>query len=255
MPDIATIVGLLGAIGIVGFAIMGGTGGIGIFIDMSSILIVLVGTLFVVLMKFSIGQFFGAIKVALKAFFFKAEKIEELIQESVALAEVARVKGIVALEDEEIKHEFLREGIRRVVDNMDPGTLRTLLTTDMVKTVGRHDIGRKIFECTGDVGPAMGMIGTLVGLVQMLANMEDPSTIGPSMAVALLTTLYGAMLANMVAIPIADKLALRKEQERDAKMLLIHAIGSIQKGIHPRVLHESLLVYLPGSKRPKEEDT
>jgi len=254
MPDIATLLGLLGALGIVGFAISGGSGGVGLFINIPSLLIVIIGSAFVVLMKFGAFQFLGGIKVALKAFFFKTEKLEELIQESVALAEVARVKGIVALEDEDIKHGFLREGIRRVVDNMDPGILRNLLNTDMAQAVERHETGRKIFEALGDVGPAMGMIGTLVGLVQMLASMEDPKTIGPAMAVALLTTLYGAMLANMFALPIADKLALRSQQERNAKMLLIHAVASIQKGVHPRVLHESLLVYLPGSKRPKEED-
>ena len=112
----------------------------------------------------------------------------------------------------------------------------------------------KIFEALGDVGPAMGMIGTLIGLVQMLAAMEDPSAIGPAMAIALLTTLYGAMLGNMFALPIADKLLLRSQEERDIKMLLIDAVGGIQAGMHPRILQTTLMAHLPVSKRPKEED-
>lgn len=253
-PDIATVVGLIGAVGIVGFAIAGGNGGIGLFIDVPSLLIVGVGSIFVALMKFGIGQFAGAVKIALKAFLYKPQEADALILTAVMLAEKARKSGIVALEEEEVENEELAEAIKQIVDNVDPNVLKLSLMTDMAKTYARHETGRKIFEALGDVGPAMGMIGTLIGLVQMLAAMEDPSAIGPAMAIALLTTLYGAMLGNMFALPIADKLLLRSQEERDLKMLLIDAVGGIQAGMHPRILQTTLMAHLPVSKRPKEED-
>jgi chemotaxis protein MotA len=253
-PDLATIIGFVGGVGIVGFALTQGDGGLMLFVNIPSLLIVVVGSLFIAMMKFGVGQFIGSIKIALKAFLFKAEDLEELITISVDLAEKARKNGIVALEEVEVGHPFLKDAIKQVVDNVDPMVLKNSLVTDMSKTVERHESGKKIFDAIGDVGPAMGMIGTLIGLVQMLANMSDPSTIGPSMAVALLTTLYGAMLGTMVALPIADKLELRSQQERDAKLLLIDAISGIQQGLHPRILQQILMVHLPGSLRTAEDD-
>ena len=253
-PDLATIIGFVGGVGIVGFALTQGDGGLMLFVNIPSLLIVVVGSLFIAMMKFGVAQFIGSIKIALKAFLFKAEDLEELITISVDLAEKARKNGIVALEEVEVGHPFLSDAIKQVVDNVDPVVLKNSLVTDMSKTVERHESGKKIFDAIGDVGPAMGMIGTLIGLVQMLANMSDPSTIGPSMAVALLTTLYGAMLGTMVALPIADKLELRSQQERDAKLLLIDAISGIQQGLHPRILQQILMVHLPGSLRTAEDD-
>lgn len=253
-PDFATIIGFIGGVGIVGLALTQGDGGLMLFVNIPSILIVVVGSLFIAMMKFGVLQFIGSIKIALKAFFFQAEKPEDLITVCVDLAEKARKNGIVALEEEEVGHPFLRDALKQVVDNVDPAVLKNALITDMSKTVERHETGKKIFDAIGDVGPAMGMIGTLIGLVQMLANMSDPSTIGPSMAVALLTTLYGAMLGTMVALPIADKLELRSQEERDAKMLLIDAISGIQQGLHPRILQQILMVHLPGSLRIVDDD-
>ena len=253
-PDLATIIGFVGGVGIVGFALTQGDGGLMLFVNIPSLLIVVVGSLFIAMMKFGVGQFIGSIKIALKAFLFKAEDLEELINISVELAEKARKNGIVALEEVEVGHPFLKDAIKQVVDNVDPAVLKNSLVTDMSKTVERHESGKKIFDAIGDVAPAMGMIGTLIGLVQMLANMSDPSTIGPSMAVALLTTLYGAMLGTMVALPIADKLELRSQEERDAKLLLIDAVSGIQQGLHPRILQQILMVHLPGSLRVAEDD-
>ena len=128
------------------------------------------------------------------------------------------------------------------------------LQKDMMLTLQRHTEGQDIFKAIGDVGPAMGMIGTLIGLVQMLSNMDDPKQIGPAMAVALLTTLYGAILANMVALPVADKLALRSVEEKDRKRLIIDALLSIQEGQNPRVIESMLEAYLPKSLRTKEDE-
>jgi chemotaxis protein MotA len=243
---------MLGAFGIViASMLMGGSADM--FINVPSLLIVVVGTLFVVLMKFSLGQFLGAVKVAIKAFSFKLSKPEEIITEVVELADVARKGGLLSLEGKEVSNDFLNGGIQLLVDGHEPDIVKALLTKDMYQTLERHEWGAKIFTAIGDVGPAMGMIGTLVGLVAMLANMDDPKSIGPSMAVALLTTLYGAMLANMFALPIADKLSLRRAEEGRVKSMVIDALLAIQGGQNPRVINSMLKAYLPEGKRVDDE--
>ena len=250
--DLATLVGLLGAFGIViASMVMGGSAGM--FVNVPSLLIVLVGTLFVVLMKFNLGQFLGAVKVAIKAFSFKLAKPEQIIEEVVELADAARKGGLLSLEGKEVSSNFLSKGIQLLVDGHDADVVRNLLTKDLHQTVQRHEWGAKIFAAMGDVGPAMGMIGTLVGLVAMLANMDDPKSIGPAMAVALLTTLYGAMFANMFALPIADKLSLRRDEEGRVKSMIIDALLAIQGGQNPRVIDSMLKAYLPEGARAEEE--
>ncbi|MGR8920841.1 MAG: MotA/TolQ/ExbB proton channel family protein, partial [Gammaproteobacteria bacterium] len=139
-----------------------------------------------------------------------------------------------------------------MVDGHEPDVVRQTLLTDLNAAVERHDLGKSIFKSIGDAAPAMGMIGTLIGLVQMLSNMSDPAAIGPSMAVALLTTLYGAIIANVFAIPIADKLGLRANEERMVKSMIIDSLQGIQEGRNPRVIEEILKTYLPSSKRNSE---
>ena len=230
------------------------SGGIGIYVDVASILIVFAGTIFVVLVKFNVRQFLGCFKVAGKAFIFKLVAPLDLIEEVVALADIARKNGLLALEDKEVSDDFLKSGIQLLVDGHDAEVVRQLLTKDMLETVKRHDSGAKIWKQIGDVAPAMGMVGTLIGLVAMLANMSDPSSIGPSMAIALLTTLYGSMIANMLAIPISDKVALRKEEEGRIKSMIIDAIIGIQAGQNPRVIDSILRNYLPLSQRADGND-
>lgn len=251
--DLATLIGMIGAFAIIITAMML-SGSVGMFIDIPSVLIVIVGSLFVVMSKFGLPQFLGAGKVAAKAFMFKVQDPAEVIDEIVELADVARKGGLLSLEGKEVSNEFLQGGIQLLVDGHDPEVVKALLSKDMDKTVERHETGAEIFKSLGDVGPAMGMIGTLVGLVAMLSNMDDPKSIGPAMAVALLTTLYGAMLANMVAIPIADKLTLRRGEESMMKHLVIDALLAIQSGQNPRVIDSMLRNYLPASKRAKPED-
>mgnify|MGYP001949371248 CR=1 FL=1 len=224
------------------------------FYDTTSILIVVGGSTFVVLMKFTMGQFFGATKIAGKAFMFKADEPEDLIAKVVEMADAARKGGFLALEEMEISNSFMQKGIDLLVDGHDGDVVRAALQKDIALTTERHEQGAKVFSAFGDVAPAMGMIGTLVGLVAMLSNMDDPKAIGPAMAVALLTTLYGAMLANMVAIPIADKLSLRRGEESMMKNLVIDALLAIQSGQNPRVIDSMLRNYLPASKRAKPED-
>jgi len=251
--DVATLIGLIGALVTVAAAIfMGGTATA--FVDGPSVVIVIVGTLLVTLIKFSIGQFFGATKVAFKAFVSRMPDAEALIEKSVELANQARANGILALEDAEVPDEFFRKAVNLVVDGHDPEIVRSILHKDLELTLKRHVDGQAIFKAIGDVAPAMGMIGTLIGLVQMLTVMDDPKQIGPAMAIALLTTLYGAVIANLIALPIADKLALRSNEERFAKSLIIDAVMGIQEGRNPRIIQDMLHNYLPSSRRGEERE-
>lgn len=249
--DLATLVGMLGAIGIVLAAILTGGSAL-VFINVPSILIVLAGTVMVVMIKFSIGQFLGAFKVALTAFTYKIDDPEELIEKIVDLANIARKEGMLALENAEVENEFLNEGIKMLIDGNSKEVVDAVLSKDMSATIDRHTWGAKVFSATGDVAPAMGMIGTLIGLVQMLSNMSDPKSIGPAMAVALLTTLYGAMLANIIALPIADKLALRKADELRLRSICIDGVLAIQEGQNPRIIESMLKAYLEPAKRNPE---
>ena len=246
--DIATLVGLLGAFGIIIAAILFGGSAI-IFVNIPSLLIVGGGTMFAVVMKFPLKHFFSAFKVAMKAFFSKPEDPVKLIEEGVLLANIARKEGVLGLEGQDIENEFLQRGIQLCVDGHEPDFVRTMLGKDINLTIERHERGQAIFKAIGDVAPAMGMIGTLIGLVQMLSAMDDPKAIGPAMAVALLTTLYGAIIANAFALPIADKLAHRSQEERLNKGLILETISSIQEGLNPRVMEELLKTYLPASQR------
>ena len=250
--DLATLLGILGAFGIIGGA-MTMSGGIGIFVDVPSVLIVFIGTFFVVLMKFNLAQFLGCFKIAGKAFMFKLVDPVELIDEVVELADDARKNGLLSLEEKEVSDAFLQSGIQLLVDGHDPEVVRSLLHKDMSETLKRHEVGSAIWKQMGDTAPAMGMIGTLIGLVAMLANMSDPASIGPAMAVALLTTLYGAMLGNMVALPISDKVSLRRNEESRIRNMIIDALMGIQAGQNPRVIDSMLRNYLPSGKRTMEE--
>ena len=251
--DLATLLGMVGAIGIVLAAMLFG-GSVLVFVNVPSILIVLGGTFMVVMIKFSMQQFFGAFKVAVRAFIFKLETPEELITQIVKLSNIARKEGMLALENEEISNDFLNEGIKMLIDGNDREVVNAVMSKDMQQTVDRHKWGAKVFSATGDVAPAMGMIGTLIGLVQMLSAMDDPKSIGPAMAVALLTTLYGAMLANMVALPIADKLELRKAEEGRIKAICIDGVLAIQAGQNPRIIESMLKAYLDPKKRHEDAD-
>jgi len=248
--DLATLIGMLGAIGFVVMAmIIGSAGDPGMFGDLVSVLIVVGGSVFVVLSKFTLTQFLGAGKAAVKAFMFKIEAPEELIEKAVQLGDSARKGGFLALEEAEIPNAFMQKGINMLVDGHDADVVRATLQKDIALTEKRHENAIGVFKSLGDVAPAMGMIGTLIGLVAMLSNMDDPKAIGPAMAVALLTTLYGAFIANVIAIPLADKLAIRNQQEKLNNMLILDAVLGIQDGQNPKVIEGILRNYLAQGKR------
>jgi chemotaxis protein MotA len=192
--------------------------------------------------------------VGLKAFFYKTDDAQQLIEEAVVLADVARKNGLLALEGQEIGNDFLKAGIGLCVDGHDPTLVQRMLDKDISLTIERHEVGQTMFKNMATMAPAMGMIGTLVGLVQMLANMSDPASIGPAMAVALLTTLYGAIIANAFATPMAEKLARASALEKTNKQLIMETISGIQEGMNPRVLEQLLGAYLPANKRKTDEE-
>lgn len=250
--DIATLVGILGAFGIIIGAIMSG-GDLMVFVDTASVLIVVVGTFMVTLAQVTLGDFLGSFAVGFKSFLYKVDDPQKLIEESVALADVARKNGLLALEGQEISNDYMKKGIGLCVDGHDPALVQKILTQDLNETISRHETGITMFKNMATMAPAMGMIGTLVGLVQMLSNMSDPASIGPAMAVALLTTLYGAIIANAFAQPVADKLTRATNIEKTNKSLILETIAGIQEGMNPKVLEQLLSSYLPTAKRPSSE--
>lgn len=251
--DIATLIGMVGAVAVILATILMGAKPM-MFVNVPSILVVVVGSVFVVAIKFSMKQLPNAVKVAIKAFSSKVDKPEDLIDQVYELAKAAKKSGILALESFDISNKFLERGIMMLVDGYDPAVIRDILMKDRDLTITRHQQGRKIFEAMADVAPAMGMIGTLIGLVDMLSNMKDPKAIGPAMAVALLTTLYGAVIANVIAQPIADKLALRSNEEEKNYNLCIDAIMGISSGLNAKIIKDSLREYLPAHLKRDSED-
>ncbi|MGE3318268.1 MAG: flagellar motor protein PomA [Candidatus Berkiella sp.] len=251
--DIGTILGLLGGGYILYWAIAADGGSIGVFLNMHPIMIVIGGSTVVTIMKFGMGRFFGAFKTAIHAFIFKKFSPQDIIEESVKIAEAARKGGLLSLEGMEIKNPFLQKGVQLLIDGHEPEVVKKILSKEMNLTVERHMWGQKVFRAIAEAGPAMGMIGTLMGLVLMMSNMSDPKSIGPAMAIALLATFYGAVIANMLALPIADKLELRSTEERTAKALVIDALLGIQAGQNPRVIEEALKNYLPSKGRGVEK--
>lgn len=251
--DIATLIGMLGAMAVVVVAMLQG-GSIMTFVNLPSILIVVGGTILVVMVKFSLGQFLGASKVALRAFMCKVESPPKAIRQIVDLATIARKEGVLALENEDISIEYLDDGVKMLIDGADRNVISSFMNKEIQQSYDRHSWGEKVWSATADVAPAMGMIGTLIGLVQMLSAMDDPKSIGPSMAVALLTTLYGAMIANMVAKPIADKLHLRKSEESRIRSICVDGVLAIQEGQNPRTIESILNAYLDPKKRQAERE-
>lgn len=247
--DFATLIGLIVGAAIIFLAMVSGSE-FGLFVNVPGLMIVLGGTFAATLIKYPIVSSFHALMLALKkAFWQGAEKPAELIKTANRLADIVRKQSVLALENEEVKNEFFQKGIQLCVDGRTPEFVQKVLIEEMDKSIERHEMGEQIFRGIGDSAPAFGMIGTLVGLVQMLSNMSDPSAIGPAMAIALLTTLYGALIANLVAIPIADKLAIRNQQERINKTIILESVLSILRGENPRVMDELLEAYIPTKLR------
>ncbi len=246
--DIATIIGLLAAFGLVAFAI---GGGIASFIDPPSIAIVVGGTIGVVLIAYPLADVLKVIGVALKNFMYTLPTGQETIAQLVELAQIVRKEGILALESkvDEVESPFMKKGLQMAIDGQEPSEIEEILYNEIEKVKDRHQKGADMFSAFGTFAPAMGMIGTLVGLVLMLQNMADPSSIGPSMSIALLTTFYGALMANIVFMPMANKLKSRSKDEILIYEIILTGIQSLVAGENPRVMEQKLHGFLPPKER------
>ncbi|MFQ5807896.1 MAG: motility protein A [Phycisphaerae bacterium] len=255
--DIATIIGIVLGSGLVLLAIMINSP-LGAFINPASAAIVLGGTAAATLVAFPLGQVMKLVTVVRKAFFTKPVDPVQSVTMLVKLAEVARRDGILSLESQlsEDEHDsFLVRGLRMAIDGQDPAVIQLALEQEVETIIDRHSSGKALFDNIGKYAPAFGMIGTLIGLVIMLQNMNDADSLGPAMAVALITTFYGSLLANLFALPIADKLALRSDQEVAAKLLILRGVMSIQAGDNPRIVQQKMLAFLDAKQRSRVEAT
>jgi chemotaxis protein MotA len=253
--DLGTIIGLILGIVLVGWSIMLG-GNVMAYVDVPSIAIVIGGAAASTMVSIPFSRLKNIVGITRKAVFCKSMPPQKLIADLVSYAEVARRDGILSLESycNQIEDPFIVRGIQMAVDGTDPELIQEILTTELDNLAERHAESKAVLDMISKYCPAYGMIGTLVGLIAMLATMDDPSKIGAGMAVALITTLYGAMASNMITMPMADKLAKRSAEEVLLKTIIIKGVMSIQSGDNPRVVEQKLLTYLPPGDRPVAKD-
>lgn len=249
--DFATVIGLSGGLLLIGVAMFLG-GSIGGFVDLPALLIVILGTLAVTSISFNLSDLARARKVMLKSLLSISRDPRETATGSLQIAERARKDGVLSLQDfldDGRGDRFLSRGLRLVVDGAPAQEAENVMRTELHAIADRHNKGADILRRAAEVAPAMGLIGTLVGLVQMLGNLDDPSAIGPAMAVALLTTFYGAVLGNMVFAPLATKLERKSDEEALLNEIYLLAITSIARQESPRRLEVLLNTILPPAKR------
>lgn len=248
--DITTIIGIILGMALVGWGIVSNSD-LGSYIDPPSLIIVLGGTIAGYLVAFPMKEVLNIGKVLGKTVKNNEFDIDQIITKIIELANVARREGLLALEEavSEIKDDFLQKGVMLIVDGTDPELVKNIMETEIENLTDRHSKSRSMLEMMGTLAPAFGMVGTLIGLVAMLQNLSDPSSIGPSMAVALLTTFYGSLFANLIFIPMASKLALKSNEEILIRNVMIEGLLSIQAGENPRIIEEKLKVFLPPSVR------
>lgn len=253
--DVFTTSGLIVGFLVVMFAIVtnGGVSGFLFFIDPASILIVLGGTIAATAINYTLEDFKKLPRVAAQAFNQEEQDLNELIETFVQLSGKARREGLLALETglEEVEDEFIKKGVLLAVDGIEPDVIKDIMMAEVVAMEDRHSKGRSMFEKMGEYAPAWGMIGTLIGLVLMLQNLNDPGALGPAMAVAIITTLYGSLLANLVFLPIASKLENKTEQEVFIKQIIIEGVIGVQSGQNPKILQEKLSAFV--AKQPKQK--
>ncbi|HQI80047.1 MAG TPA: MotA/TolQ/ExbB proton channel family protein [Deltaproteobacteria bacterium] len=248
--DLSTIIGVLAAFGMVLMGIMAG-GPLTLFVDMPSVFITIGGTFGIIFINYPLKDVFGVFGVVKNVFFTQHRDAKGLIPLFVDFASRARREGILALEaaTEDLRDPFFKQGLELVIDGLEPQSIRDILETEIEHIEQRHIRGADILNSIGTFAPAMGMVGTLIGLVQMLQSMSDPSTIGPAMAVAIITTFYGAIMANLVALPMAGKLTMRSREEVLEKGMIIEGIMCISAGDNPRIVERKLHSFLAPAMR------
>ncbi len=250
--DITTILGLVLGFGFIVWSILLG-GDLLWYWDAPSVVVVAGGMFGGFLVAFPLKEVLNLGKIFAKTMKNNEFDIDQIITKIIELANVARREGLLALEEavSEIKDDFLQKGVMLIVDGTDPELVKNILETEIENISERHGKGKSMMDMFGSLAPAFGMIGTLIGLVAMLQNLSDPSSIGPAMAVALITTFYGSIFANLIFIPMAAKLALKSNEEILIRNVMIEGLLSIQAGENPRIIEEKLKVFLPPSVRKK----
>lgn len=253
--DLNTVIGASLAFLLILVAMAVGPGGVAIFVHVPSLMIVFGGTIAVTMMAFPIADLKPIFKVMLVTAFHKTTTPTQEIERIVSYANLARKEGLLALENklQEVDDSFFSKGIQLVIDGFSAETVRDIMELEAEWQSQRHSTGKKIMDQMGAFAPAFGMIGTLVGLVQMLQDLSDPSSIGIGMATALLTTLYGAVAANMIFLPLAGKLEMRAKTEALMRALMIEGIVAIQSGEKPQLIKEKLKGFLAPSLRERVE--
>ena len=255
--DIASVVGMLLACSLLVIAIAIAPGAsFGAFIDYPSIMIVCGGSCAAILICFPLKSVLGIGKVIKNVFLNTQEDIAELIEQLVSLAETARRDGLLALEGrvEEITNSFIVLGIQMAVDGTRPEIIEDIMRTEMDAVATRHRSGKSILDQGGRFAPAFGMIGTLMGLIIMLGQLDDPEALGPGMAVALITTLYGAIMSNIFFLPSAEKLSFINKNELLSMEIVVRGIMGIQSGENPRVIEQKLMTFVPPSMRAESSE-
>jgi chemotaxis protein MotA len=255
--DIASVVGLLlGLFFLVIAVAIAPNASFGAFVDYPSVMVVIGGSIAAVLICFPLKSFLNLGRVLKNVFFNKPENVSELIEQIVSLAETARRDGLLALEGrlEEISNPFIVLGIQMAVDGTRPEVIEDIMRTEMEAVASRHQNGKKVFDQLGRFAPAFGMIGTLIGLIIMLGQLDKPENLGPGMAVALITTLYGALAANVFFLPCAEKLALISKFELLSMEVVLRGIMAIQSGENPRVVQQKLTTFIPPKLRAKTQE-
>ena len=254
--DIASVVGLLVAVGLIIGSILLGSAPPMAFVNVPSALVVIGGATAAAMIAFPLKNILGVPMVVKKVFLNKPENVSDLIEQLVSLAETARRDGLLALEErlDEVESPFVKLGVQMAVDGTRPEVLEDILRTEIDAVATRHRDGKSVMDQMGRFAPAYGMIGTLMGLIMMLSDMSDASSIGAGMAVALITTLYGAIAANVVFIPFAEKLGFINKQELLGLEIIVRGIMAIQSGENPRVIEQKLNTFLPPNARPGDEE-
>lgn len=249
--DIATLGGILAGFGLVLGAIFIGPQP-GNFIDIPSIMIVFGGSMAALMVCFPFEEVRQAFRAAMKAFTSRGMPARDVVGTMVKIAEISRKEGIIALEKIQTTNPILKKATQLIADSADPDLIRDTVVIEIVSMKKRHNVGIAVFTRLGSLAPAMGMVGTLIGLVQMLANLSDPTTIGPAMAVAILTTFYGALLANLLFLPLAGKLKARSMQEELNLQVIFEGAKSILENNNPRLVYEKLSSFLPPHERKSD---
>lgn len=248
--DRATIVGLTSAFALVAIGIFMG-GNLGMFWDLPSVFIVFGGTLGVTLVNYPLRDLAMLLSVVKHVFMETVTSAPALVRQFVELSYQSRRSGILSIEPslKSVADPFMAQGLQMLVDGVELATVKEVMETEIDAAVERHQVGAEIFTSMGTYSPALGMIGTLIGLVQMLRTMNDPSTIGPAMAVAIITTFYGAVLANLLFLPMSGKLKTRSAEEVTTKRLVLHGVVAIAQGDNPRILEQKLNSFVSPSRR------